>query len=248
VPDNNSIKKLPEYAEGKNPQTLGSDILLPAVLAHELRTPIGAVQGFASLIAQEAYGEIGDKRYIDAARQMIQACQHMESVVANVLEVAKQHSVDDRLNEVDADLYELIETSQNWLQDKIVEAKVVVRARVPLTTICARVDERRMRQAILNILDNAIKYTPSGGHIDVEITVDDAEGIEISVTNDLPKENRGRSHASSMAVIGGFGLGLYITRCQLKAHGGDMAIYPTSEGRAKASLLLPIDRKVVCSC
>ncbi|WP_337998295.1 HAMP domain-containing sensor histidine kinase [Oleispirillum naphthae] len=219
------------------PHTGEAEGLTPAALAHELRSPLGAIKGFASLIAEQAYGPPGDSRYLDAAAQMLVACRHMESLIDGLLDEARMRRGTDALNETTVDLSEMLATVQSWLSDDIVRTGVVVRARVALRPVLVRGDERRLRQAMLNVLGNAVKFAPRGGHIDIAIAVEAEGGVAISFRNDVA--------AAAMGAPGtGCGLGLYITRAQMCAHGGDLAVQPTAGGGVLVRLFLPASRRV----
>ncbi|MGE4528313.1 MAG: sensor histidine kinase [Rhodospirillaceae bacterium] len=209
----------------------------PAALAHELRSPLGAIKGFASLIAEQAYGPPGDSRYLDAAAQMLVACRHMESLIDGLLDEARMRLGADALNEETVDISEMLATVQSWLADDIVRTGVVVRARVPLRPVLVRGDARRLRQAMLNVLGNAVKFAPRGGHIDIETTVEAEGGVVVSFRNDVAVEEMG-------APGSGCGLGLYITRAQMRAHGGELAVQPTAGGGVLVRLFLPASRRV----
>lgn len=213
------------------------DGISPIVLAHELRSPLGAAQGFANLIAAEAYGPLADRRYVEAARQIEDACRHMESLIADVVESARRQFGDDALKETDVDLSELVAAAQEWLHRDIVAAGVVIRARVALVPVVVRGDAVRLRQAVLNVLGNAVKYTPRGGRIVVETVVDGEGGVAISVEND------GSPDAEGIAG-GGTGLGLYVTRRLMRLHGGDLTLRYRAEGGLSVRLCLPAARLV----
>ncbi len=206
----------------------------PVVLAHELRSPLGAVQGLASLIAAEAYGALPDPRYREAARQIEDACRHMEALIADVVAAAHREFGDDVLLEGEVDLSDLVDSAQAWLQRDIVAAGVVVRARVEIEPLVVWGDARRLRQAVLNVLGNAVKYAPRGARIAVEAGAS-AEGVEISVRND---------EATGDGLGGGAGLGLYVTRRQMRLHGGDLILRRLPTGGVLARLVLPAGRRV----
>lgn len=211
--------------------------LTPATLAHELRSPLGAIKGFAALIAEQAYGPPGDPRYLDAAAQMLVACRHMESLIDGLLDEARMRMGTDALHEETVDLSEMLSTVQSWLRDDIVRTGVVVRARVPLRPVLVRVDERRLRQAMLNVLGNAVKFAPRGGHIDIETDAKAGSGVVISFRNDVAADAMGKPGT-------GCGLGLYITQAQMRAHGGELSVQPTPGGGVVVRLFLPASRRV----
>lgn len=201
----------------------------PLVLAHELRSPLGAILGLANLIGDEVYGALPDPRYRAAARQIEDACRHMEALIADVVAASRREFGDDVLREGEVDLSELAASAQEWLQRDIVAAGVVMQARVNLEPVVVRGDARRLRQAVLNVLGNAVKYAPRGSRIPVEIAVS-AEGVTIAVANDA---------AADEAISGGAGLGLYVTRRQMRLHGGELFLHRTAAGGVLARLTLP---------
>lgn len=216
---------------------LPDEQISPIVLAHELRSPLGAAQGFASLIASQAYGPVGDRRYIEAAKQIEDACRHMESLIADVVESARRDFGEDALRETDVDLSELVSAAHTWLHRDIVAAGVVLRARVALEPVVVRADAVRLRQALLNVLGNAVKYTPRGGRITLETEVDAEGGIAIVIENDAAAD-------AAAIALGGTGLGLYVTRRLLRLHGGDLALKRRPDGGVSVRLHLPASRWV----
>ncbi len=210
--------------------------LRPALLAHELRSPLGAIQGFVSLIAEQAYGPVSEPRYVEAAAQALRACVHMENLVSGVLDATRVQVGGDHLNEEAVDLSEVIADAVDWLNKDIVYAGVVVRVRVGLQPVRVLGERRRLMQAVLNVLDNAIRHTPRGGHVDVSVE-SSADGVEVLVRNEAAEE--GNSVDSR-----GNGLGLYITRCQMRAHGGDVLLRRVDERTFAVGLRLPAERRV----
>jgi signal transduction histidine kinase len=206
----------------------------PLVLAHELRSPLGAIQGLAGLIGAEAYGPLSDPRYRKAARQIEDACRHMEALIADVVAASHREFGDDVLLEGEVDLSDLVASAQAWLQRDIVAAGVVVRARVNLQPVVVWGDARRLRQAVLNVLGNAVKYAPRGSRIAVEVGVS-PEGVGITVVNDA---------RAGDAISGGAGLGLYVTRRQMRLHGGELFLKRQPDGGVLARLALPAARWV----
>lgn len=209
--------------------------ITPLVLAHELRSPLGAIQGLAGLIGAEAYGPLSDPRYREAAHQIEDACRHMEALIADVVAASHREFGDDVLLESEVDLSDLVASAQAWLQRDIVAAGVVVRARVNLQPVVAWGDARRLRQAVLNVLGNAVKYAPRGSRITVEVGGGSSDGAAITVANDA---------RAGDAISGGAGLGLYVTRRQMRLHGGELFLKRQPDGGVLARLALPAARWV----
>ncbi len=220
-----------------------------AFMSHELRTPLNAVIGFAEMLETEAYGPLGDSHYKDYAGLIHQAGQHLLEVINSILdlsriEAGKMTLTLDRLrvvNEADAVISLLL------TQARQKELSLVMDASLHALPVL-QADRSAFRQVLLNLISNAIKFTPPEGRIVVTGTTD-ADSIRISISDDGP----GIAPADLLRLGEAFyqagpknqrrqgsGLGLAISHRLMALHGGKLQI--TSElGRGTtATMVFPL--------
>jgi two-component system, cell cycle sensor histidine kinase PleC len=206
-----------------------------ANMSHELRTPLNAINGFSEIMVQQLYGPMGDKRYHTYASDILDSGRHLLELINDVLDMAK----------VEAGKFKIYPKSMD-LQETIGQAMRLVRGRAEEKSISIETDiseggdivgdARAIKQIMINLLTNAIKFTPAAGRVliqvksrfeDVTIRVIDT-GIGIPAEH-LPRlarpfEQVENEHAKANQ---GTGLGLALCRSFAEMHGGTLTI--TSE-------------------
>jgi signal transduction histidine kinase len=203
-----------------------------ADMSHELRTPLNAIIGFADVIKSELFGPLGSARYADYAAD-IKACgMHLMGVASDVLELTKAEAgaqVID-LREVDLkSIFRQVETMLHAAAEKAGSTLMVQFEHLPVI----RSDEIKLRQIVLNLVSNAVKFTPAGGSISVtaalsrgmvEIVVADT-GIGIA-PEDIPRALMpyGQVDSSTKRRNQGTGLGLPLASRFAELLGGRLAI------------------------
>jgi signal transduction histidine kinase len=199
-----------------------------AIIAHELRSPIAAIEGYATLLLQH-----GPR--LDAAQrqQMVAAVQreasHLARLVADALDVARMDA--DRFSYAfrPFDLLAVVREAVSQAQGKSAQHTISLAAPEALVVVWG--DPLRLRQVLDNLLDNALKYSPDGGPVDVTVRVDGAAGVaEVAVRDQgigIAREHQGqlfvrfgRIRTPDAAQIPGTGLGLYIAQRIVSAHRG----------------------------
>ncbi|MCE4222295.1 PAS domain-containing protein [Methylobacterium sp. C25] len=203
-----------------------------ANMSHELRTPLNAIMGFADLMESEVYGRLGDPRYVSYCRDIQESGTYLLSVIDDILHMARIEA-----KRVSLDRREIAATEAVRDAVKLVElaAKAKgVRLRVEMQpSLRLLADERALIQILGNVLQNAVKFTPSGGRVlvrgrscgtNVHLFVEDSGiGIPKAALAKLGKpfeqveNNLTRSHRGS-------GLGLAIARSTAELHGGALRI------------------------
>jgi GAF domain-containing protein len=198
-----------------------------ANMSHELRTPLNAIIGFSEVLTERMFGELNDKQ--DEYLKDIHASgQHLLSLINDILDLSK----------IEAGRMEL-ERSDFHLPNAIENALILVRERASRrgirlgSTIDERLgaiggDERKVKQVLLNLLSNALKFTPEGGRIDVGARLDDhvAEvsvadtGIGIAPTDQEAVFEEFRQVGAADKKAEGTGLGLALSRKFIELHGG----------------------------
>ncbi len=199
-----------------------------STMSHELRTPLNAVLGFSDLLADERYGPLNERqrRYIDHIHT---GGKHLLSLISDILDLSKIEAGRIELaiesQRVEAVFGEVLSVMQplahkkSQVLSKIAEASLVVRA-----------DATRFRQVLMNLLGNAIKFTPEGGRIEVAAHLVEGQ-VRVEVRDSgpgIPPEEQERIFEAfyrlreSGKKTEGTGLGLAITHRLVELHGGDL--------------------------
>ena len=204
-----------------------------ANMSHELRTPLNAVNGFSEIIAHELYGPVGDKRYKEYAADILASGQHLLDMINEILDMAKieagKMSIDPRRIDPVEPVDAAIRMVRRRAEDKSIE--LVLEHDDSLPDIFA--DHRAVRQMMLNLVSNAIKFTGHDGKITVKVkkVEDDIEfgvrdtGVGIS-KEDLPRLGQPFEQVKDVKDINseGTGLGLALTKSFAEMHGGRLTI------------------------
>ncbi len=219
-----------------------------ANMSHELRTPLNAINGFSEILASELYCRLGSPKYIEYAKDIHVAGGHLLDMINDILDMSKieagKMSIDPRpidpVDPVDA----AIRIVRRKAEEKGINLALV--SDEDLGRIEA--DHRAMRQMVLNLVSNAIKFTEAGGHIEVGVRRD-GDRIKISVADDgvgISKENLPRlakpfeqvRHGDSRDHQG-TGLGLALTKSFAEMHGGELTIESDLGVGTTVSIYLP---------
>lgn len=219
-----------------------------AFMSHELRTPLNAVIGFAEMMESEAYGPLGDAHYKDYAGLIRQAGAHLLEVINSILdlsriEAGKMTLTLDTLklvDEADAVISLLIAQARQKEQSLVMDASLHA---LPVL----QADRSALRQVLLNLISNAIKFTPEDGRIVVTGSVD-GDTIRVSVQDDgpgiAPSDLQRLGEAFYQAGPKnqrqqGTGLGLTISHRLMALHGGRLTIESTLGEGATATMIFP---------
>jgi signal transduction histidine kinase len=213
---------------------------LLANMSHELRTPLNAVIGFADMIAQQTFGPVGNERYVGYGRDIETAGRHLLELINDVLDLSRIASGRQLVEDAPVDLIELLKSCVSWAQAASRRRQVEFTADTGIAKLLVRCDERAVRQVLINLISNAIKFTPDDGGVRVELRWRMHGNIEIEVVDNgigmTPHELARafdpffRGGGAYRRRIEGAGLGLSIARGLLELHGG-MLTLASVEGR-----------------
>jgi two-component system cell cycle sensor histidine kinase PleC len=212
-----------------------SDFL--ANMSHELRTPLNSIIGFSEIMTKEILGPIGKPKYLEYAADIHDSGTHLLSLINDLLDLAKIEAGKLELQEEDVDLAEIVETSVHLLRERALKAEVALETMCEPKLPWLRVDQRKVRQILFNLLANAVKFTPAGGRATVRASANPEGGVTLAVADTgigippdriesvlepfIQVENvLTRTHA-------GTGLGLALCKSLAEAHGATMTL--TSE-------------------
>jgi signal transduction histidine kinase len=209
-----------------------SDFL--AGVSHELRTPLNAIIGFSEVMQNEMFGPMGDSHYHEYAADIHESGHHLLSLINDILDLSKIEAGKFELHEETVTVTDTIEAALRLVGQRAEKAGVeLVRAVAPrLPRLYA--DGRALKQVLLNLLTNAVKFTPEGGR--VTIGADLAPGGDLALTVvDTGVGMSAEDMAQALTPFGqaesdiareqeGTGLGLPLTKHLVELHGGSLTI------------------------
>ncbi|MEJ6790230.1 ATP-binding protein [Brevundimonas sp. BR2-1] len=222
-----------------------------ANMSHELRTPLNAINGFSEIMAGEMFGPLGDARYKGYAADILKSGQHLLSLINDILDMAKIEAGKLTLHYEAVSLKEVVEDATRLMRGKIQEAGLNLLVDAPeMPEIDA--DYRGLKQVVLNLISNAVKFTPEGGDIVVALSREDDDRVRVAVTDtgigiaekDLerlarPFEQVEGQHSKTTQ---GTGLGLALTKSLIELHGGELTIASEPGRGTTVGFVLPIRR------
>ena len=223
-----------------------------AHMSHELRTPLNAVIGFTEMMENEMLGPIGHPRYREYLRTIRGAGRHLLALITDILEVSKIGAGKLELDNTEVPVARVIGDSLDWVEEAAANSgcrlSTVIMNRPP--NLYA--DERRLRQMLVNLLTNAIKFTPAGGEIILRAKVASDGGFVFSVADtgigiapgNIPTvlEAFGQVESAFDRQNEGAGLGLPLTKALVEQHGGTMEIESELGVGTTVRLRLPAQR------
>ncbi|KQS55394.1 PAS domain-containing sensor histidine kinase [Brevundimonas sp. Leaf363] len=225
-----------------------------ANMSHELRTPLNAINGFSEIMAGEMFGPLGDQRYKGYAADILKSGQHLLSLINDILDMAKIEAGKHVLHYEPVSLQEISEDAIRLMRGKVQEAGLVLSLEAADDVPEIEADHRGCKQVMLNLISNAIKFTPEGGEIVVRLTRPDVDYVRVAVADtgigiaaeDLarlarPFEQVENQHSKTTQ---GTGLGLSLTKSLIEMHGGALAMDSEPGRGTTVSFDLPIHRSV----
>jgi signal transduction histidine kinase len=221
-------------------------------MSHELRTPLNAIIGFSDIIQGQHFGPISQARYVDYAADINSSAQHLLNLINDVLDFSKIEAGGVTLNEAAADMDEMIAFAIRLLAVKAEQKGIEIRhARLaePATLSC---DERRVKQVLLNLILNAIKFSHVGSVIDVGATIGNDGALRVSVIDTgigmdprqaaLALEPFTQIDGAFTRSQEGTGLGLPISLALMKLHDGDLMIASEAGKGTTVTISFPATR------
>jgi signal transduction histidine kinase len=222
-----------------------------ANMSHELRTPLNAILGFSEVMVSEVFGPLGNDRYRGYAQDIHSSGSHLLSIINDVLDLSKAAAGKLELVEGWIDAREIVSSVCRLIDPRIGEAKLLLTVKLPPGNLITYADERLLRQILLNLLSNACKFTPPGGHVECSVSVD-AGGMTFAVTDTgigIPAEHLEgvlqpfvQVDSSLSRRHDGTGLGLALVKVMVELHGGSLRLDSEVGCGTTASVILPLSR------
>jgi two-component system cell cycle sensor histidine kinase PleC len=205
-----------------------------ATMSHELRTPLNAILGFSEVMKAELFGPHAHPSYLEYSSDIHSSGQHLLMLINEILDLSRVEAGRYQLKEEAVSLAGVVEECRHLLalRARTKNIEVVEDIDEDLPRLWA--DERALRQITLNILQNAIKFTPQGGKVTLKVNWSDARGQYLSIRDTGPGipeseipvvlSSFGRGSMAQKNADEGTGLGLPIVRGLVELHGGEFAL------------------------
>ncbi len=161
------LREAKERAEAMSRQK--SEFL--ASVSHELRTPLNAIMGFSEVMRLGRFGEIDNEKYRGYVHDIHQSGTHLLSLINDLLDLSKVEAGKLELNFTSVNLGDVADHALKMLQEQATAARVVLRKSMPADLPNVVADLRSMRQIMLNLVSNAIKFTDPGGQVVISAQV-----------------------------------------------------------------------------
>lgn len=206
-----------------------------ANMSHELRTPLNAIIGFSEMMMTETFGPLANEKYKEYLGDIHMSANHLLEIINEVLDMSKIEAGRVELEEVSIPVEELVESVIRIVSSRAFSSGIELNSHVEGNLPNLRVDERLVRQILLNLVSNALKFSDQGGAIDIFAhRVEGTGDVELYVKDTgmgIPKEKikdalepfgqiHDSAHAASKAQ--GTGLGLPLAKAMMELHGGSL--------------------------
>ncbi len=221
-----------------------------ANMSHELRTPLNAVIGFSELLGSEAFGPLGSDRYEEYVKHIHDSGEHLLNLINDLLDLSIIEAGELQLFEEAVDMAGVVRLCSQLVHSQAARAGVTLAVTGNLEDWPKlRADATKLRQIVLNLVSNAIKFTPDGGSVTLDLRATPRGGFTIEVTDtgigmrpeDIPAvlEPFRRLSPAHSAEYQGAGLGLPLTKALVELHGGDVEIVSTPGTGTRVTVTLP---------
>ncbi|MBT3306436.1 MAG: response regulator [Alphaproteobacteria bacterium] len=225
-----------------------------ANMSHELRTPLNAVIGFSEMVKNETFGPLGNDTYKEYASVIHDAGNHLLRLVSDILDVSSIETGNAQMNEEPVDVSSEILSCIKMVLGRAQDGEVELDAQLPDALAKLNADRIRLKQILINLLDNAIKFNRPGGHVTASADLDDQDRMVISVSDDgigiapddveLVMTKFGQVESAFSRERGGTGLGLNLVQSYAGLHGATVDLNSTPDQGTTVTVTFPTERTV----
>lgn len=222
-----------------------------ATVSHELRTPLNAIIGFSEVITTETFGPIGVPRYQEYLVDIHNSGVHLLSIINDILDMSKIEAGEMKVEEAPFDLSKVAEASVRLIAARADKGRIELRCNVPDDLPELLGDARIVKQILINLLSNSVKFTPEGGAVTLAASVD-ATGFRVTVADtgigipadkfDVIFEPFGQVDSRLARSYEGTGLGLSLVKSMVELHGGSIEIESEVDFGTTVAVLFPPER------
>lgn len=225
-----------------------------ANMSHELRTPLNSIIGFSGAMSNEIYGPQGHPQYAEYSKHILWSGEHLLAVIGDILDISKIEAGEAFTDEAPVDVTAVIESCETMVKGQAREKGIKLRMDVPAALPQLRADARQLKQIILNLLSNSLKFTETGGRVTLSVRLHPGQEMSFQVEDtgigiaaeDIAKvlEPFGRVHSNPEVSSPGTGLGLSLSKQLAELHGGSLGIESTLGEGTKVTVIMPAGRTI----
>ena len=236
----NIAKKAVEYANRVKATFLDN-------MGHELRTPLNGILGFSEIMKDQMFGELGNELYVEYTRDIHGAGEHLLGVINNILDISRLEMGDIEFNTTQIDLLVMLQDSVSAVSKRAEDAGISITIEVDSELPAIMADEIRLKQTLLNLLLNCVKFTRDGS-VKISSKLEDS-GLMISVSDTgrgIPEEDLelvlepfGQVRVSAVVAHEGIGGGLHLAKAFMEMHGGALEVQSKVGVGTTVSLYFP---------
>ena len=221
-----------------------------AKISHELRTPLNAIIGFSELMMHDGRG-LANEQYRSYIADIHTSGRHLLDIINDILDFAKAEAGQLALFESNVDVQQVVHAIERLLGPRARDAGIALKIGIPADLPLVWCDERKLKQMLLNLVNNAVKFTPSGGTVEIAASLD-PEGFVVAVQDngigiaeaDLDRvlEPFVQAETTLSRRQEGTGLGLALVKAMIEIHGGRLRLESQIGKGTSAELVFPAER------
>lgn len=204
-----------------------------ANMSHELRTPLNAIIGFSEMMMKETFGKLGNEKYKEYLSDIHLSARHLLEIINEVLDMSKIEAGKVELDEEIFDVHGVVQGVIRMMDSRAFSSGLKIREDVQLDLPPLFADPRLVRQILINIVGNSVKYSKTGGVIDVKAFVADDGDLKFVVSDTgigIPKDRIAEAlepfgqinKSASTGGVQGTGLGLPLAKAMAELHNGSL--------------------------
>jgi signal transduction histidine kinase len=220
-----------------------------ANMSHELRTPLNAIIGFSDILRGERFGPIGNSKYLEYVHDIHASGVHLLDLINDVLDMSKIEAGKLELFEEEVSVPDLVASCLTMVAERAHQRRIAIATDFVGQATRLWADLRGVKQIVLNILSNAVKFSHDGGTVTIASGLDARGGVFVSVADqgigmtaeqiERARQPFGQAHAATNRSYGGTGLGLPITERLVELHGGVLRIDSIAGEGTSVTVIFP---------
>ncbi len=223
-----------------------------ANMSHELRTPLNAIIGFSDMMQSETFGPVGHSKYREYVGAISDSGNHLMDIINDVLDISRIDAGSEDIRESDVRLGSLLARCRLLFTERAARSGVDFEADSAFESLVLHVDERLIVQILINLVSNAIRHTPQGGQVTLNVSLRPQYGVLFMIADNgrgmtpeelsRAQEPFGSGGNSWVSRGDGAGLGLPISHRFAGLHGGHLNVESTFGKGTRCTLRIPASR------